>query len=282
MKRVLRWAGIVVGSLVGVIALGVAGALIASQVMLAKIYPETPSSLRSSTSTEAVAQGAHLIAVAGCRECHGNDLSGAYIDFAGLNTPNLTVLGKSYSDTDFDRALRQCVRPDRKSSAIMPCTAYAAFTDSEAAAIVSYLRTLQPTGVVSQQINLGPLLRLALVAGLFRRGADDIALLKPPVDLGPRYEAGRRLARSVCGICHEPTLNGNAGFPSPNLVIVAAYDRADFHTLLRTGKALAGLESGKMSEAVLIQLKNLTDEEVDAIYDYLSARAKAPASGVTL
>jgi hypothetical protein len=82
-------------------------------------------------------------------------------------------------------------------------------------------------------------------------------------------------------MCHEPTLNGDAGFPSPNLVVVAAYSRDDFHTLLRTGKALGGREVGTMSEAVRVQLKYLTDDEVDAIYDYLSARAKAPTSGVT-
>jgi mono/diheme cytochrome c family protein len=161
MRRVLKWIGIVAGSLAGLIAIVIAGALIASQVMLAKTYPEIPSPIRASTNTEAVAQGAHLIAVAGCRDCHGNGLSGAYIDFAGLDTPNLTVLSKSYSDADFDRALRHCVRPDRRSSVIMPCAAYAAFTDNEAAAIIGYLRTLQPIGVVSKQINLGPLLRLA-------------------------------------------------------------------------------------------------------------------------
>ncbi|HEY6457309.1 MAG TPA: c-type cytochrome [Steroidobacteraceae bacterium] len=281
MKRVLKWIGIVAGALAGLIVIILVGALIASQVMLAKTYPEIPSPLRANTNTEAIAQGAHLIAIAGCRVCHGNDLSGAKLDFAGLDTPNLTVLSKSYSDADFDRALRHCVRPDGKSSVIMPCAAYAALTDNEAAAIIGYLRTLQPTGVASSQIHPGPLLRLALVAGQIRRGTDDIALLKPPINLGSHYEAGRHLARLVCGECHEPTLNGNPLFPSPNLVIVAAYGRSDFHTLMRTGKALGGREVGKMSEAARVRFKNLTDEEVDAIYQYLFARAKAAASGVT-
>ena len=63
--------------------------------------------------------------------------------------------------------------------------------------------------------------------------------------------------------------------PTPDLVIAAAYDRADFHTLMRSGKAAGGRELGLMSQTARANFSAFTDAEIDAIYDYLVARSAA-------
>ena len=277
MRSVLRWAARVAAALAGVLVLAVGYILIVSQAMLDRTYPKVPSAVHSSAAPEAVARGARLVALETCRDCHGNDLAGQVFNYGGSpeQVPNLTVLGATFSDADFDRAIRRCVLPDGRSSLMMPCEAFDALTDEESSSIVSYLRSLKARGVVSPRPAMGPAKRLGLVTGSFPSEVDKMAALKPPVNLAPQYERGRHLAWVVCGVCHLPDLTGNVSVAhSPDLGIIAAYGRDDFHRLMRTGKAIGGREVGLMSYQVRRALSgNLTDDEIDALYDYLIARA---------
>jgi hypothetical protein len=63
--------------------------------------------------------------------------------------------------------------------------------------------------------------------------------------------------------------------PRPDLRVVAGYDLGAFRTLMRTGKAPSGRQTEDMSKIAPGNLSNLTDDEIDAIYDYLIARWKA-------
>jgi hypothetical protein len=62
----------------------------------------------------------------------------------------------------------------------------------------------------------------------------------------------------------------------PDLNVVGAYSRADFRRLMRTGVATGGRQVGLMSEVARGRYAHFTDAEVDAIYDYLAARAARP------
>jgi mono/diheme cytochrome c family protein len=278
MRPMLKWGVIATAGLAGVLVLAVGYVFIASQVMLDRTYPKVPSAVHSSADPAAVARGARLVALETCWGCHGNDLTGQIFVYDGgpEQVPNLTVLGQRFSDADFDRAIRRCVLPDGRSSLMMPCEAFTALTDEESSSIISYLRSLPARGTVSSRPAMGPVKRLHLVTGGLVPEVDKMAASGPPIDLAPRYQRGRHLAWVVCGVCHQPDLSGNPGVGSTNLGIISVYSRDDFHTLLRTGKATGGREVGVMSFAARRALnENLSDDEIDAIYDYLVARTHA-------
>jgi cytochrome c553 len=280
MKRIVKLAGIVIASLAGLIVLAIASVSIASQRMLDRTYPKRPSAVHAASSPEAIAQGAHLVVVATCTDCHGKDLTGTLLPAPGstIYAPNLTVITNGLSDADIDRAIRQGLRPDGKSEWLMPSHGYASFSDDEVASIIGYLRSLERQGTASPELRFGLKVRVALVAGILRPEARESADATPPLDLGARYEKGRHLAQVVCGQCHGTTLSGTPPkdpAPAPDLLIVAAYDPGAFRTLMRTGKAASGREVGVMSQIARGNLSRFTDGEIDAIYDYLAARAKA-------
>ncbi len=274
---------IVVASLAGLVVLALAYVFIASEVILDRTYPRRPSAVHAPAAAEAIARGAHLVVVATCTDCHGKDLAGTNLDVPGstLYAPNLTALTATLSDADFDRAIRQGLRPNGRSLLVMPSHAYANFTDDEVALIIAYLRSLRPRGAVSPNPRLGLLVRAFLAVGLFKTEADELAAARPPLELGPRYDPGRHLASVICATCHGTELSGTPKdpvLPTPDLMLVAAYSRGDFHTLMRTGKASGNREVGIMSKTARNYFSSFTDPEIDAIYDYLVARGNAVAA----
>jgi cytochrome c553 len=186
MKRTVKWAGIVVASLGGLILLAIACVFIASQRMLDRTYPKRPSAVDAAPTPEAIAQGGHLVVVATCTDCHGKDLTGTLLPVPGstVYAPNLTVITSSLSDAAIDRAIRQGLRPDGRSELVMPSHDYANFTDDEAASIIGFLRSLKPQGTASPEMRLGLKVRIALVAGILKPEARGFADTTPPLDLG--------------------------------------------------------------------------------------------------
>jgi cytochrome c553 len=90
-----------------------------------------------------VAYGEHLTRVAGCKACHGMDLSGQSGAMPGA--ANLTPAGRlgSWSEADFVRVLRTGVRPDGSALAKeMPWRVTSRMTDEELGALWMYLRTV--------------------------------------------------------------------------------------------------------------------------------------------
>jgi mono/diheme cytochrome c family protein len=91
--------------------------------------------------------GQYLANSFGCRNCHGNALSGGKpSDPASPLAPNLTPGGdlSAWSESDFTRAMRTGVRPDGQvlNPAFMPWPAVSRFTDDELKAIWLYLSSL--------------------------------------------------------------------------------------------------------------------------------------------
>ncbi|HEY5412376.1 MAG TPA: cytochrome c [Caulobacteraceae bacterium] len=257
-----------------VVAGGYAVVQARSQAVLQARHPLRPTAVRAATTPGAIAEGGHLVQVAGCGICHGRELAGKMLAAAGspLAAPNLTRIDPRRTDAELDRAIRSGVRPNGTSELAMPSHVYAGFTDAETAAIVGYLRSLKPLGAVTVRPAPGFMQRVDLAVGFMHPEALRIAGARPPIDLGPRFQAGRHLAALACGQCHGTDLAGGHGAPGPDMMVRGGYSRAQFHALMRTGDTPSGRELGLMSETARANFSHFTDAEIDAIYDYLDAR----------
>jgi cytochrome c553 len=93
--------------------------------------------------------GKYLVAISGCTECHGPNLSGGHIPGTPSNFPraaNITPAGIGhYTETDFIRALREGKRPGGAPiDTMMPYKEYRGMTDDELRTLYTYLKTVSP------------------------------------------------------------------------------------------------------------------------------------------
>jgi mono/diheme cytochrome c family protein len=275
MTPIWRWSLVGLGCAAGLGALAVACSFIVSRsdAVLNARHPAAPSAVHVVSSPEAVARGEHLVLVGDCAACHGKTLSGGMMTLSSstLYASNLTVVSKTVSDAALDRAIRGGLRPDGTSELAMPSQAYASLTDDEVAAVIAYLRSLPTKGIEAKQPPLGLVLRTNLVLGALKTEVVRVAEVRPPLEAAPRFDRGRRLAAFACGQCHGTDLAGAAGSPGSDLTVRGYYDRGQFRKLMRTGDGL-GEHMELMSETAVASFSHFTDDEIDAIFDYLIAR----------
>jgi cytochrome c553 len=233
-----------------------------------------------------IATGERLSRVLGCKGCHGADLRGQPWDedpdLAISFSSNLTRALPGYSDAQLELAIRGGVRPDGSPLWGMPSEIFTGLDPADLAAVISYLRTLTPGGIVHPRIAFGPRGRRDVASGAYPSTPDMVRTrrgLSPP-RLDGRHELARYITRAACGECHGVELKGAQwppGEPSPpDLIVAGAYSRAQFHTLMRTGVPTGGRTLRLMDEVARNRFSHLTDGEIDAVYDYLVARANAP------
>ena len=75
MKKVFKWIGIVLGSLIGLALVAVVTMVIMGNARLNKKYDFPPSNLTIPTDAESIEIGKHHAETL-CEGCHGADLSG--------------------------------------------------------------------------------------------------------------------------------------------------------------------------------------------------------------
>jgi hypothetical protein len=71
-------------------------------------------------------------------------------------------------------------------------------------------------------------------------------------------------------------LGGSPDGSTPDLVVVGAYSQADFARLMKTGIAVGDRQLGLMTAVAKTRFSQLHDLEVQALYDFLTARAREP------
>jgi mono/diheme cytochrome c family protein len=91
--------------------------------------------------------GQYLVAIGGCRDCHGPDLAGGAVGGFAPVGPNLTLVVPKWSEADFIQTMRTGVAPGGHAlSADMPWKDVSDFsTDDDLRAIFAYLHGLPPT-----------------------------------------------------------------------------------------------------------------------------------------
>ena len=292
MGRVAIWSLRVVLALLLFAILAIIALWIVSESVIRRAHPLEPETVRAA-GPEAVAEGRRLAKLYGCTSCHGPELRGHMFNDEPVlvrnHAPNLTLLSPSYSDAEFAQAIKQGVHPkQRRALWGMPSGTFSTIPDAELGAVLSFLRSIPPGGAASPDERPSLYSRLALVLNHYqasdpttemalRPSTEQVATARspPPRNLGPGHEKGRRIAATICSECHGSDLRGDATEGGPDLVVAAAYDRAAFHRLLRTGVPPGGRDLGIMSEAAREDFKVFTDAELDSLHAYLKARAEA-------
>ena len=296
LRRVLRWAGFVLGAVVAVAAVAALVVFVISNREIdARVATVPPLSALGSGDVE---RGKHIFtAVSSCVVCHRLDGGGGpFINapaMAVLNAPNLTRgpggVGATYSDADYDRAIRRGIRPDGTRLLIMPSWDYTVMSDSDAASVIAYLRSLPPVDRVNPRVKLGPVGRMLVATHKLPFDATRIADEGPPPPAPPPMDVvayGKYLTRiGGCMGCHGVHLSGGhlAGSPddppASNITPtgIGTWSVVDFMRTLTRGKD----PSGHVLHPFMPwrTIGDMTDPELEAIYAYLKTVPPRPAGG---
>jgi mono/diheme cytochrome c family protein len=289
LKRLLLFGLAAIAGIV-VLALGILYG--ASQWRLNQRYEIAVAPLAIPADAATIERGRHLVeSVAGCADCHGEDLSGqVFLDAPPfrLVAANLTAGGVTgvYSDADWVRAVRYGVRPDGRPLLFMPVKGYSQFSDDDLAAILAYVKSKPPVDNQPGSSSLHLLGRVLLLAGQYQLPADTVdPTVAPPAapPTGRTVEYGQYLAAvGNCRDCHGENLTGMppmepGALPSANLTLggrLQWWSEADFINAMRTGVRPDGSQiTDSMPWRVLAKQ---TDDELGAIYRYLQSLPKLP------
>lgn len=282
MRKILRWAGYVVGSLILLVIIAAAAVWVLGGQKLAAHGAGRPEHLAKPTAAQ-LADAPRQLDVLRCAGCHNAGLRGDLFfhepNVATIYAPNLTQVAARATDEQLARAIRQGIGTDGRSLVIMPSATFSRLDDSEVAALIAAIRALPRVGQPTPPRQIGFLGRLGLVTGKFHTAPDEVAQYagKLPIDLGPQFARGRHMAASNCAECHGADLGGGEvgnGVKAPDLTVAGAYDLPSFTKLMRTGVPAGGRKLNVMDEVARGGFSHFTDEEIGEIYAYLQARAQ--------
>lgn len=276
--RAIRYAAIGFGIGIAALAAVAAYAWLVSETIVQRHYPLFSMDVYYKTDAATLARGAHVVKLTGCEACHGKGLSGAmthpYPWFA-VWAPSLTRSLRTLNDEQFARALRFGVHTDGTSLWAMPSENYMYMSDADVSAMIAYIHSLPVKGKAPPALRFSGTARIALLRGDLQPSALDMSASESSLDLGPRYQGGRYLARVSCALCHGLDLSGSPDGRVPNLTILRRYRLRDLFGLLREGKAPRGNPAPAHRALARARFNDFKDYEVMALYDYLSARAQA-------
>jgi mono/diheme cytochrome c family protein len=292
---ILRKIGIVLATLLGLCVLVAAVFYGVASSKMNRTYTVPAESIAVAGDSATIARGHHLAtAISKCVDCHGDNLAGQkFIDAMPLGVfiaPNLTAgkggLGATFSNADYERAIRHGVKPDGHGVAFMPSSEFQYYDDADFAALLAYIRSVPPVDNVLPLSTVGPLGRALVATGklpLYQAAFVTVRAPHPAAPpVGVTREYGGYLAQiGGCTGCHGPGLSGGhvpgtppEFKPAANLTPtgIGSWSEADFFTALRTGKrpdgsALDPFMPWKMAG-------QMSDVEIRAVWAFLKTVPK--------
>jgi mono/diheme cytochrome c family protein len=248
-----------------------------------------------------VDRGRYLTEAADCAACHTDPRSGK--PFAGgrpIQTPFGTVVAANitpdrktgigtWSDKQFDDAVRHGRMPDGMLYPAMPYPYYTRMSRDDVLAIRAYLRTLTPVenAVHSNQLPFPFSIRAMMHVwdGLYFNDKP----YAPDPSKSALWNRGAYLVQGAghCGACHTPKnfLGGDKarqafqgytlqGWFAPNITNDEArglgkWSVEDIASYLKTGHNRLAAASGMMGEEVALASSRMTDPDLQAIATYL-------------
>ncbi len=297
MKKVFKWIGVVLGSLVGLLLVLSVAFFFIGNARLNKTYNFPLSGIVVPTDSASVALGEHLAKML-CAGCHGADLGGV-IDwfppgpFGSLDAANLTSgsggIGQEFkADEDYVNAIRNGIDPEGKPIYMPAVTAFQYLSDEDLGAIIAYLKTVPPVDRQTNGQHFSALGKILIGAGAFGNlPVEDVnhaANVTAPA-AGATVEYGQYLvAIGDCKSCHGQQLAGGP-FPDPSVKVLSpnltpggeliAWSEQDFITAMRTGVTLSGHEMNP-KYMPWKEIGLASDDELKAIFMYLQSLPKLP------
>ena len=227
MKSVLKWLGIILAGLIGLVLIMILFLYGMGQSRLNKTYQVEPELIPIPNDSESLMEGKRIFQYRGCEACHGVDLEGVvYLDNPAIGqviTPNLTSgeggIGEERTDLDLIRAIRHGLGPDGTPSLFMPSTEFYFLSDQDLGAVLAYIRSKPPVDnyPAPSQLSTTGFIVMNLTREITFLPAeliphDQEPPFAPEPGLTPEY--GEYLALS-CPVCHGLTFSGGEipGFP---------------------------------------------------------------------
>jgi len=292
MKKVFKWVGIGLGSLIGLILLVALVLFFIGNTRLNKSYDFPSSDITLPTDDASLEFGKHRAEVL-CEGCHGSDLSGienwfsagplGTVDSANLTTGEGGFGREATSVEDYIRAIRHGIDPEGKPIFMPAVVSTANLSDQDLAAIIAYVQSVPPVDHVTSGHKFTPLAKIMLAAGMLGQlpveSVSHATQVSAPA-MGVNKEYGEYMVNTNdCRVCHGPKLNGGP-FPdptikkiSPNLTPggeIAAWTEGQFITTIRTGVTPGGheLDNNFMPWK---DYSKFYDDELKAIWLYLQS-----------
>jgi mono/diheme cytochrome c family protein len=296
MRKILKWIGIVLGSLVVLILAAGVVLYFIGNARLNKTYELPPDNIVVPTDAASIEYGKHRVQTM-CIGCHGENLSGI-TDFVALDpifrldSANLTSgqggVGAEYTDEDYVRAIRHGISRNGKGIFMPAVLSYQHLSDEDLGAMIAYLKTIRPVDHETRGLQSTVLSKIMFGAGLFGNLPAEDASHKTDVT-APEPEATVEYGEYMlningCRDCHGQDLAGGP-YPDPSITKISpnltpggelsAWSEEDFRTALRTGKT----PSGYQLNPELMPWKEyagLTDDELQATWLYLQSLPELP------
>ena len=290
MKKFFKWTGIILGSLIVVLAIAAYFIAGRAERELAARFTINVSTFSIPTDSASVDRGKHISA--SCWGCHGVDYSGKkFFDDPAIGTfaaANLTSgkggVGSTFKDIDWIRAIHHGVGQDGRGLFIMPSHDFANLTEHDLGCLIAFLKTLPPIDNDLERLQFRFMGRLMYGLGLFGNAlhVNDIDHAKPLVkDITPAVSAdyGNYVVSWVgCKTCHGQELAGHKD-PNPDAPIApnltekgrrGKWTREQFFHTLRTGETPEGKH---MNPEFMpwTSIGQLSDNELDAVLLYLKS-----------
>lgn len=295
MNKVLKWTGISLGSLLGVVVVLALVLYVVGGSRLNKSYDIQVATVAITTDEAAIARGRHLAeAVTLCQACHGDNLGGGVLfdepPIATIYASNLTTgrggTGAVTSDADYVRSIRHGVNAEGRGLMIMHSDAYHNLSEEDLGAIIAYIKSVPPVDNEVPQTRAAPLGRIFVALGLFDSEAmpllpaeviDHDAPFKAVPPPGETAAYGRYLVSiALCSMCHGSDLQGGPPLeegapPGPNIVaygVDGIWSEEQFLSTMRTGLTPYGKALDPESMPWKVYAK-MADEELIAIWQYV-------------
>jgi len=295
MKKIFKWIGIVLGSLIGLLLVIGIVLVLMGNARLNKKYSFAPSNITIPTDAASIAYGKHRAETL-CEGCHGTDLSGIEKWFnAGplgtVDSANLTAgvggVGQEFkTDQDYVNAIRHGIDPEGKPIFMPAVVSTSNLSDEDLGAIIAYVKSVPPVDHKTNGHQFTPLAKIMLAAGVLGKlPAESVSheLHVTAPARGVTAEYGSYLVNTNdCHVCHGPNLNGGP-YPDPTIKLISPnltpggepglWTEDQFLNTIRTGKTPSGHELNP-DHMPWQSYRNLTDDELKAIFMYLQSLPK--------
>jgi len=294
MKKVFKWIGIVLGSLVGLIVVAGVVLNLMGNARLNKKYDFPASNIAIPADAASIEYGKHRAETL-CEGCHGPDLSGiekwfnagplGTVDSANLTSGNGGAGQEYKTDQDYVNAIRHGIDPEGLPIFMPAVASTSHLSDEDLGAIIAYVKSVPPVDHKTNGHQFTPLARILLAAGKLGKlpveaVSHDIHVTAPARGVSVEY-GGYLVETNDCRVCHGPQLNGGP-FPDPTITLISPnltpggevglWTEEQFINTLRTGTAPSGHQLGEHMPWKTYKL--MTDDELKAIFMYLHSIPK--------